>query len=86
MLKKLLIAVAGLSWAVSALEIAEVFQDNMVLQRERPVAVWGKGRAGEKISVEFKGNTVSCTVGKDGRWLVELPPLPASSYADDSGR
>lgn len=38
MLKKLLIAVAGLSWAVSALEIAEVFQDNMVLQRERPVA------------------------------------------------
>lgn len=78
MLKKLLIAVAGLSWAVSALEIAEVFQDNMVLQRERPVAVWGKGRAGEKISVEFKGNTVSCTVGKDGRWLVELPPMPAS--------
>ena len=58
---------------------AAIFSDRMVLQREKPVAVWGDGRDGRTVTVTLAGNSASCTV-KDGRWRVTLPPMPA---ADD---
>ena len=58
---------------------AAIFSDRMVLQREKPVVVWGDGRDGRTVTVTHAGNSASCTV-KDGRWRVTLPPMPA---ADD---
>ena len=34
---------------------AALFNDNMVLQRDKPVAVWGKADAGDEVSVAFGG-------------------------------
>jgi sialate O-acetylesterase len=57
---------------------APVFSPNMVLQRERPVPIWGTAEAGEAVTVEFAGQTVSTKAGADGHWRVELKPLEAS--------
>ncbi len=72
----LLTAPAALFAAVTP---APLFQDNAVLQRDKPVPVWGTANAGEKITVTFAGQTKSATAAEDGRWSVTLDPLPASA-------
>jgi len=62
-----------------ALRAAKVFSDNMVLQRNCPVPVWGWARPGEIVKVEFKGQTQSATAGTDGKWMVRLDPLSVCS-------
>ena len=53
-----------------------LFTDNMVLQRDRPVKVWGTAAADEKVKVSFGDQTAEATA-KDGKWQVELKPLSA---------
>jgi hypothetical protein len=40
---------------LDATEIADVFSDNMILQRNTDIAVWGKSKDDIKISVSFAG-------------------------------
>ena len=55
------------------------FSDHMVLQREKPVAVWGWAEAGELVTVSFAGRSRSVSSAPDGRWALELDPLSASA-------
>ncbi len=59
-----------------AVELADVFNSHMVLQRGRVVPVWGTAAAGEVVSVTFKGQKVSATTDAGGRWEVRLEPEP----------
>lgn len=59
--------------------LAPLFRDGAVLQRDQPVAVWGRATAGEKVQVRFAGQTVSTTAPTNGRWLVTLKPLKSSA-------
>ena len=65
----------------SRLELASPFSDGMVLQRERPVNVWGFASPGAKISVSFGGNNAEALADNSGRWKTKLPPLAASFEA-----
>lgn len=56
---------------------AAIFSDRMVLQREKPIAVWGDGKDGRRVTVTLGRNSASCIV-KDGKWRVTLPPMPAA--------
>src|SRR5688500_16439727 len=58
---------------------AYLFSDNAVLQRDKPVPVWGTADAGEKVSVSFAGHTASTTADAAGKWRVDLPALPANA-------
>ena len=62
----------------SDLSFARVFQDHMVLQRELPIAIWGKTKKGERVAVELDGVTATTTADDGGRWRVTLPPRAAS--------
>ncbi len=53
-----------------------LFSDGVVLQRGISVPVWGTANDGERVTVEFQGQTV-VTTAKDGRWLVRLKRLKA---------
>ena len=55
---------------------ASLFSDNMVLQRETNVPVWGTASNGESVTVEFEGQKLT-TTAKDGKWKVSLKPLKA---------
>lgn len=59
------------------MKVASVFQDHMVLQRDREVPVWGWAAAGAKIRAAMAGAKAETVAGADGRWLLRLPPLSA---------
>ena len=63
-------AVFGLA-AHADVRLNGMFSDHMVLQRGKSVAVWGWAEDGEKVSVTFRGSTVS-TVASSGKWMVHL--------------
>lgn len=51
---------------------------HMVLQRGRPVPVWGWAAPGEKVSVTFRGKTYAASLpDARGRWQAVLPATPA---------
>ena len=62
---------------------ARVFSDNVVLQRDTPLAVWGTSTSETKVTVEFANQVKSCTPETDGSWLVRLAPVAASSEPQD---
>jgi sialate O-acetylesterase len=65
--------------ARAAVVPAPIFGDGMVLQRDRPVPVWGRAAPGETVTVSFGGRTVSGKADADGRWKVALEPLAAEA-------
>jgi len=69
---------AGSLPVFAAIKLASPFTDHMVLQREEPVPVWGTcSTAGEPITVRFNGQAVTTTADADGRWKIQLAPMPA---------
>ena len=53
-------------------KLPNIFSDNMVLQRDQPIHIWGWANAGEKIEVEFKEQKVKVKASKEGKWDVYL--------------
>jgi hypothetical protein len=54
----------------SAVELASVFTDHMVLQQEMEVPVWGKANPDESVTVTFADQKATAKAGADGKWLV----------------
>ena len=75
----LMVAVLCASCAEAAVRLPHLFSDGMILQRDRPVPVWGGAEPGEKVAVEFAGQHKSAKTGPDGRWSVTLDPMPAGT-------
>ena len=73
------LACALLTPLSAAVSLAPLFADGAVLQREKPVPVWGTADAGEKVSVSFAGQTLSTTADSKGLWRVNLAALTASA-------
>jgi sialate O-acetylesterase len=57
--------------------VNSTIQDHAVLQRGKPVPIWGKARAGEDVSVTLAGEQASATADGDGNWHLTLEPLEA---------
>ena len=60
----------------SQLKVAEIFSDDMVIQRDTPFPVWGWADKGSKISIIFNGQTYR-THAPNGKWKIMLPARPA---------
>lgn len=75
-------AVAALP-TLAMIEPATLITDNMVLQRDRNVPIWGKATAGNEIEVEFAGQSKKTVVAADGAWRVDLDPMAADAEAKD---
>lgn len=59
--------------------VSNAFQTNMVIQRDKPIQIWGWAAKGETVHVAFAGQTATSTAAADRFWKVSLPALPASS-------
>jgi sialate O-acetylesterase len=57
------------------LRLAAIFGDNMVLQRDVEVPIWGWAAPGDLVTVEAREQKASTSADKDGRWMVKLRPL-----------
>jgi hypothetical protein len=62
-----------------AIELGSPFLDNAILQRAVPMPVWGWSKPGAAITVEFAGQKETAKAGTDGKWMLKLKPLTASS-------
>ncbi|OOG74910.1 sialate O-acetylesterase [Algoriphagus sp. A40] len=66
----------------SIVSFPKLISDGMVLQRDMPLKIWGKGIPNEKIRVSLAGAVGSSQVLPDSTWVVQLPPLPAGGPYD----
>lgn len=60
------------------LKTALLFQDHMVLQREKRIAFWGTAEKHAAVSVTLQGRTVYTGADAAGNWRAEIGPLRAS--------
>lgn len=73
-----------------SIELGAPFCDNMILQREMELPVWGWSKPGTTVTVEFSGQKVTAEAGKEGKWTLKLKPLkvsdqPAEMVIQESG-
>jgi sialate O-acetylesterase len=57
--------------------LPNMFGNNMVIQRDKPISVWGWAAIGEKVEIKFNKQTKTINVGNDGKWMVKLSPEKA---------
>lgn len=57
--------------------LPRLISDGMVLQRDKPLKIWGWSEPGEKISVSFYGDVKQTVASNEGKWQVELAAKPA---------
>ena len=71
--------VLSASPAIAELRLCKIFSDGMVLQRDKPVKVWGWCTAGDTVTVTFAEQTKTAVADDTGRWDVALEPMAASA-------
>lgn len=61
------------------IRLPKLISDNIVLQRDQPIKVWGWASPKEKISLIFNKKDYKTTTNDDGTWKIQLPAQPAGS-------
>jgi sialate O-acetylesterase len=79
MMKRLLLAlfVCSLLTAHAVVRMPQLFQSGMVLQRGKPIPVWGWADKGEQVNITFNKKTYTTTADDQGRWRIDLPKMKA---------
>ncbi len=76
--RKGVITLGILMLAVQALQaqvqLPKVISSNMVLQRDKPVQIWGWAGKSSTVSVAFNGQQVQAKADSKGRWKATLKP------------
>ena len=57
--------------------MAGIFGDHMILQRGKPVPVYGTAAPGEKVAVKFHGQSLATVADAQGVWQLKLAALSA---------
>lgn len=63
--------------AMGPLRLPSVFSDHMVLQRGKPVPVWGMAAPNQEVTVRLEGQTYRCHANEQGEWILYIPERPA---------
>lgn len=77
----LVLSVLGLLFTATlarALEVPTIFSNDMVLQQEQEIPVWGRAEPGRSITVQLGDETVAAQAQADGTWEARLQPRQAS--------
>ncbi len=61
------------------LKIANVFGDHMVLQREKPVAIWGWANPDEQVTITLGTQKTTARANSEGAWKSKLSAMPANA-------
>lgn len=59
--------------------VSPLFGNHAVLQRDKPVPIWGTAAPGAKVTVTFAPQTKEAIASSNGEWKVTLDAMPASS-------
>ncbi|OYW82677.1 MAG: hypothetical protein B7Z26_02610 [Asticcacaulis sp. 32-58-5] len=72
-----LIALTAASTAGAQVAFDNIFSDHAVLQRDKPVKIWGTATANAPVTVELSDTKVSVTADAKGQWSATLPATKA---------
>jgi len=75
----LALALTSASHLYAQIRLPKVIGSNMVLQRDKPITLWGWAEAGEKVMVTFADCKSSATADSNGKWKVLLPAQKANA-------
>ena len=67
---------------IGQIKLPRLISDNMVLQRDAKLTLWGWAAVGEKVSCRFINKTYTTTAGADSTWTISLPALKAGGPYD----
>ncbi|MGE9291090.1 MAG: sialate O-acetylesterase [Puniceicoccales bacterium] len=70
----LLVALSSIAYG--ELKLPHLLSDHMVVQHDQPIHFWGWGEPGEKVTVEFNGESAEGTIRDDGTWSLKIAPAP----------
>lgn len=60
------------------LQVVEYFRDGAIIQRNRPIPVWGHANQGVEVTVTLGEVTRTAVADRWQQWSVEFPPLAAT--------
>jgi len=63
--------------SIADVRLPALISDNMVLQRDMKVHVWGWADPEEEIIVTIEEQKLTAKAGSDGKWMVNLEPMTA---------
>jgi sialate O-acetylesterase len=63
--------------SISQPKPAGIFGHHMVLQRNKPVRIWGTATSGESVRVVLGQRTAKTTANRQGQWDLQLPAMEA---------
>ena len=80
-IKKLLIVLLSIicvsSTTNAEVRLPQLFQSGMVMQRGKPIPIWGWAEKGEQVTITFQKKTYTTTADDQGRWRIDLPKMKA---------
>ena len=62
-----------------SLSLSPIFRDGIILQRDKPLHVWGCANPGTQVTVMLGGATGTATAAKNAFWSLELPARKATT-------
>jgi sialate O-acetylesterase len=65
--------------ASAEFKVHPIFSDGMVLQRDKPIRIFGFAPSGHVLTVTMGDHTGSSTANDDGRWWVTLDPMASGA-------
>jgi sialate O-acetylesterase len=77
----LLLTLSALPQANADVTLPKVIGSHMVLQRDRPLPIWGWADPGEEVTVKLDDASVNATADAEGNWQVTLPAVKADGKA-----
>lgn len=94
-MRKYLYCFASIAFFCSAIASAEpnallssIFQNHAVLQRDKPIAVWGQAKSGDEVTVSLGNTSAHAKTDSTGHWFATLPAIanggPLSLTAESS--
>lgn len=78
----LLVLAAGACPAMANVTLPAIFGDEMVLQRDMKVPIWGWADPGEKITITIPNQKLTAVADEKGRWRATFEPLAAGGLMD----
>jgi len=77
----LLVASSSMSQVLADVRLPKVIGDHMVLQRDRPLPIWGWADPGEEVTVKLDEAAAAAKADAQGNWKVALPAVAADGKA-----
>ena len=80
MLRWILLCLPAMS--IAQVKLPRLISDNVVLQRDAKLTIWGWAAPGEKVNVRFIGKSYIAATGADSTWSIILPATKAGGPYD----